>query len=135
MVLSAVGFGIAAMAAATALSLSWVFIPGFLFFIGLPALVYGGITAGLFAGAASLLLMPTLLMAGGLWLGVRLAKNLFFVEEGEEQPSYGTVDIDAETVAKFDEEMREAEGRRAQELREFDEMLRRRERLKREGGY
>jgi hypothetical protein len=138
--LSAFGFALAIAATVAAFSLSWIFIPVILSFMGLPLLFGGGIATSLFAGAAGALLFPTLLNIGlitaAVYLGVNVARSFFWAEDdgaGDEDIDYnGTIDVEAET---FDDslkrEMEMEARRREQELREFDELLRRRERFQR----
>ena len=139
-VISALGVGIAFTAAAAAFSVSWLLIPGLVAVFGIPLLVGGGLAAGLFAGAV---LIPAALqlaiIAGGLWLGTSMFRR--YVAVGSQDFDAGssgsgdgsTIDVEAMTLESIELEM-EAEARqREQELREFDDLLRRRERFQRGG--
>lgn len=141
--LSAFGFALAIAATVAAFSLSWIFIPVILSFMGLPLLFGGGIATSLFAGAAGVLLFPTLLNIGlitaAVYLGVNVARSFLGAENngpGDGEIDYdGTIDIEAETFHdSIEREMETEAKRREQELREFDELLRRRERFQRGGG-
>jgi hypothetical protein len=137
LVISAVGFALALTAAAAAFSLSWVFVPLFLSVVGIPLLIGSG---WLVTGAATMLLFPVLVqasfVAGGIWLGSLVAKNLFKMNEVYADDAFDediiegrTIDIDGESVESASAWSEQAE----RELREFDELLRQRERFRRGG--
>lgn len=89
--------------------------------------------------AAGALLLPGLIqlgltvvmVGGGLWLGSVAAERLFGVPAGGDGGSVdardATIDVEADTV---DDEWRQALQR---DLREFDDLLRRRDEFKRRG--
>jgi hypothetical protein len=138
---SAFGIAIAIASVVAAFSLSWIFIPVILSFMGLPLLFGGGIATSLFAGAAGVLLFPTLLNIGlitaAVFLGLNVARSFFYSNEDdfENNNSNGTIDIEVETVDDTLERDMDMEAERMeQELREFDELLKRRERFQRGGG-
>jgi hypothetical protein len=133
-------FASAIAATITFFSLSWIFIPVILSFMGLPLLFGGGVATSLFAGAAGVLLFPTLLNIGlitaALYLGVKVARSMWYVggdDGSEDDNSNGTIDIEAETFDAMEREMEMEAKKREQELREFDELLKRRERFQRGG--
>lgn len=138
LVFSALSLGVAIAAAATFFSVSSVFLPILVAMFGLPALMAGGMAAGVFG----VLLLPSLiqlvLVGGGLWLGASVAQR-FFGGGGDiggvRVGPNGTIDVEAETVDERDwrdEVFRERKESEA-ELREFDELLRRREDFKNRG--
>jgi len=140
---SAFGFALAAFSMVAVFSLSWIFIPVILSFMGLPLLFGGGIATSLFAGAAGALLFPTLLNIGlisaAVYLGINVARSFWGAENdgaSDEEIEYnGTIDVEAETFNdSIEREMEMEAKRREQELKEFDELLRRRERFQRGSG-
>lgn len=136
LVVSAIGVGIAIAAVGAALSLSWVLIPFIIPFIGVPLLIGGGIFAGLFAIPA---LIQLAVIAGGLGLGAWVARTLLFDNVGQgfaagpPPANKSTIDVEAETVEDWVSDIEKESRRREQELREFDEILRRRDKF-RNGG-
>ncbi|KAL4438511.1 hypothetical protein ABPG77_000159 [Micractinium sp. CCAP 211/92] len=145
LVFSALSLGVAIAAAAAFFSVSSVFLPVLVAVFGFPALMAGGMAAGVFATiAGGALLLPSLiqlvLVGGGLWLGASVAQRLFFAgggggEGGVNIGPNGTIDVEAETVDDRDwrdEVFRERKEREA-ELREFDDLLKRREDFKNRG--
>ena len=137
---SAFGFAVAAASIAAAFSLFWLFLPIIMAFAGLPLLFGGGLFAAMAAGAAGTLLFSTFLrvglILGALWLGVSVARTLLGSSPSPDSSSSGSsdtvIDVDASTVECDD--MEEERRQREQELRAFDDLLRRRERLKKGGG-
>lgn len=136
------GLAMAVAAVVTAFSLSWLLVPVLLMFGGLPLLFGGGMVASAFAGLTGVLLFPALiqfgLVATALWLGASVARSLWFpvAEEGYDDgidARDAVVDVSASTLDDLDREMEAEAARRAGELREFDELLRRRERFQRGG--
>jgi len=126
-IIGAVGFGVAVAAATLAFSLSWLFIPGFILLFGVPM--------GIFAGAASMLFLPTLLqlglIAGAVWFGSSLARSLWSVPVEEYVDSDATIDVDAMSFESMEYELEEETRRRERELKEFDDLLKKRERFQR----
>ena len=135
--ISAIGFTLAISAAVAAFSLSWLLVPAILGVFGIPVLLGG---AMLFTGAFTAMVLPSiiataLLLGGGLFLGSRIARFLFFDEKNreiEELKRYNqslwdesTLELDSSTVDYF----LEAE----KELKEFDELLQRRDSFRRSG--
>jgi hypothetical protein len=140
--LSAFGLALAIASTVAFFSLSWIFIPVILSFMGLPLLLGGGLATSLFAGAAGVLLFPTLLNIGlitaAAYLGISVARSYFYPDDNvESDVEYtGTIDVEAETLDLDDTLEREMEmeaKRREQELKEFDELLKRREKFQRGG--
>ena len=129
-VLTAFGFAAAFAAAAIIFSLSWIFVPVILSVMGIPLLLgFGGFF--IFAGAAGLL--PFLAV---IYLATNVAKSWLLAEdyeddddedeaEAEVDARNAIVDVKADTIDEQDNQ---------RELREFDELLRRREKFKSGGG-
>ncbi|PSC74729.1 glucose transporter [Micractinium conductrix] len=123
------------------LSVSWIAVPFLLAIFGLPALWAGGMAAGVFATiAGGALLLPSLfnlvLIGGGLWVGATVAQRLFY-GGGTGEPTVGpngTIDVEADTVEDWRDEVSKEQREREAELREFDDLLRRRDEFKKGGG-
>lgn len=143
LVFSALSLGVAIAAAAAFFSVSSVFLPLLVALFGMPALMAGGMAAGVFATiAGGALLLPSLiqlvLVGGGLWLGASVAQQLFGGGGGEGGPRVspdGTIDVEAETVDDRDwrDEVLKERREREAELREFDDLLKKREDFKNRG--
>ncbi|KAL4424122.1 hypothetical protein ABPG75_001423 [Micractinium tetrahymenae] len=147
LVFSALSLGVAIAAAAAFFSVSSVFVPVLVALFGMPALMAGGMAAGVFATiAGGALLLPSLiqlvLVGGGLWLGASVAQQLFFGgggggggQGGTRVGPNGTIDVEAETVDDSDwrDEVFRERKERETELREFDDLLKRREDFKNRG--
>ena len=126
-----------------AFSLSWLFVPLILSFMGIPLLLGGGLVSSLFAGAAGVILFPAFLQIGLLvatmWLGANIARRMFFPEEdvyenypGNVDARNAVVDVDSSTVDEIEREMEAEAKRREQELRDFDDLLKRRGKFQRD---
>jgi hypothetical protein len=134
---AALGAGVAIAAGTVALSFAWVLIPAFVLLFGWPVLIGGGVLAGVTL-AGSLLQLG--IVGAGLYLGASIARSLLFPAAGGGSNTSGvgpngTIDVEFESVddAAWKEEEAEARRREA-ELREFDELMRRREKFTKGGG-
>ena len=140
--LSAFGFAMAVAAVAAFFSLSWIFIPVILSFMGLPLLFGGGLATSIFAGAAGVFLFPALLQIGlitaSLYLGTKVAQAMLSNDTGrmrsDDAGIDGTIDVEADTFDSIEYEMEMEAKKREQELKAFDDLLRRREKFQRGGG-
>ena len=115
-VFTALGLGVAIAAAAATLSVSSVVVLPLVALFGMPALMAGGMAAGVFAtAAAGALLLPGLvqlvLVGGGLWLGAAAAQRLFYSDGGEDATGGpggygidddGTINVEARSVDDAD---------------------------------
>ncbi|PRW61587.1 heterogeneous nuclear ribonucleo F isoform A [Chlorella sorokiniana] len=125
--MTALGLGAALAFGAAALSMSWVFIPLLAAVFGMPALMAGGMAAGVFAtAAAGAFLLPTLvqlaLIGGGLWLGATVVQAYFGGGGGTIDPD-STIDVEAHSVDDdWRNEMFREKREREQELRDFDDL-------------
>jgi hypothetical protein len=102
-------------------------------FVGIPLIFGGGLASGfLAAGAASVFLFPLAMQLGlvalALWVGTTFAKALWFsegdeVDDPEVEAKNAIVDVEADTV-EDEEDVWLSE----RELKDFDELLRIRQR-------
>lgn len=100
-------------------------------FLTLPLLIGGALFTGLFASVFLARLVLQLAVAAAiLYVGARLAGFAFpKVIDDSVDARNATIDVEAETVDAWTEESKKAE----EELRDFDELLRRREQFKQGG--
>lgn len=122
------GFVFSLAAVAAVFSLSWVIALPFLMVFGIPVLLGSGILSGLYIGAMSIaaLLQFAFLAAFG-YIGVQVFKYFFFPEaESDTSIDGGTIDVEP----IFEDDLEEERRRREEELREFDELLKRRDRFR-----
>lgn len=146
-VFSSIAAAVAVAAVVAAFSLSWLLVPILLGFMGIPLLFGGGLISSMFAGAAGVLLFPAFLQIGliaaAVWVGTSIAREMFFAPEVDSDEGYSgnvdarnaVVDVDAKTIDDLEQEMEEERRRREQELRDFDDLLKRRERFQRGEKY
>jgi hypothetical protein len=128
LVISALGLGLAIAALGAALSVSWVLIPLLVPLVGVPLLIGGGVLAGLFAIPA---LIQLGVIAAGLGVGAWVARTLVFGNGEVEQAASDTiVDVEVETVENWVSDLDKDAKQREKELREFDEMLKQRDRFR-----
>ncbi|GAB4813477.1 hypothetical protein N2152v2_000523 [Parachlorella kessleri] len=146
LVFGALGLGASLMAAT---ALSWMFLP-LLVFGGAGLLVGGSILSGVFAVSAGGFLLFNLVklgvLGGALFLGAKFAQTVFNFDapwggsssgqdrERRRPTGSSTIDVDADPVDDWKDEALREQRRRDAELREFDDLLKRREEFKRGGG-
>jgi hypothetical protein len=117
---AALGISFAIATTALAFSLSWLVVPGMLLFLGVPFLM--GAT-GFVATTASFFLVPVMVQAlvlgATVWFGTIVAKMfLSSSEDGPKMGPNGTIDVEAETVTDWKEDLNEESRRREEELRQ-----------------
>jgi hypothetical protein len=136
--LSAVGVGLAVATAATVLSISWLLVLPLVGFVGIPLIFASGLLTKLVAST----LVVAAMLGAGLLLGASIAGRLTFGGGGRGSsgasagPSEASsvIDVEADEVEAWRVEEAADAARRADELRAFDELLRRRDRFKQGGG-
>lgn len=122
-------------ACAAVFSISWIFVPFLAAIFGVPLLIGGGIASGLFWGAASMAILPIVMLqlgfiASAFWIGLSVTKMLWF---SQQKPK---ADVDKDIIEVESSNVMDAEDDteydlHQRELQEFDELLQRRQNFQR----